>query len=151
MLVVAAFGSTIIADPCIGVTLKWVGVFYLLWLAWKIGSAKAHAQGSGSTDTAQGTPLSFIDGALFQLVNPKLWVMVGGAVVAYGQGAEAEHMSLACLFAVIFSAATFVSVLVWTMLGASVGHLFSSNLSVRIFNVAMAILLVLSLIPIILV
>lgn len=149
MLLVAAFGSAVVADSRVGTTLKWIGVVYLLWLAWKIGSAKPQVRGTGSAGLARGRPLSFVDGALFQLVNPKLWVMVSGAVVAYGQEGGAGHLGLALLFAVVFGGATLVSVLAWTALGASVGRLLSSQRAVRVFNLTMSALLVASLIPVV--
>ncbi|WP_370677715.1 hypothetical protein [Pleomorphomonas sp. PLEO] len=43
---------------------------------------------------------------------------------------------------------TFTSVMAWTALGASVGRLMGSPRAVRIFNHAMAGLLVVSLVPI---
>lgn len=149
MLLVAAFGSAVVADARVGTTLKWIGVVYLLWLAWKIGSAEPQVQGTESGGPTKGRPLSFIDGALFQVVNPKLWVMVSGAVVAYGQGTNAGHLGLALLFAVVFGVATLVSVLAWTALGASVGRLLSSRRAVRVFNLTMSALLVASLIPVV--
>ncbi|WP_420963748.1 LysE family translocator [Brucella sp. IR073] len=150
MLVVAAFGSAVVTDPRIGAMLKWIGVLYLLWLAWKVGNAEPVVHEEETTKPARdGSPLSFLDGALFQLVNPKLWVMVSGAVVTYGQGANAGRMNLAFLFATVFGMATFISVLGWTALGASIGRLLSSRRSIRVFNIAMAALLIVSLIPIV--
>ena len=92
-----------------------------------------------------------MQGALFQFVNPKLWVMVSGAVVIYGQAASgAGRTTLAILFASIFGLMTFISTLAWTAFGASVRRLLALRRSVRAFNVVMAALLVASLIPIVL-
>jgi threonine/homoserine/homoserine lactone efflux protein len=46
--------------------LKVVSVLYLLYLAWKIGTA-APAQ---EDENAAGTPFTFVQAALFQWVNP---------------------------------------------------------------------------------
>jgi threonine/homoserine/homoserine lactone efflux protein len=150
MLVVAAFGSAVFADPRVSETLKWVGLAYLLWLAWKIGSAEPRPPEVGAENPVQTTPLSFTHGAFLQLVNPKLWVMVSGALVAYGPDTDADRLGLALLFALIFGMATFLSTLAWTALGASFGRLLASRRSARAFNIAMALLLVASLIPIVL-
>jgi threonine/homoserine/homoserine lactone efflux protein len=47
--------------------LKVISVVYLLYLAWKIGTATAPGE---DTDSA-GTPFTFIQAALFQWVNPR--------------------------------------------------------------------------------
>jgi threonine/homoserine/homoserine lactone efflux protein len=130
MLVVAAFGTSLVAAPRIGGALKWIGVLYLLWLAWKIATARR--ADTGTAGPAKSTPLSFIQGTTFQIVNPKLWVMVSGAV-----------------FAFIFGSMAFVSTMGWAALGAYVGRFLASSRSLRIFNGVMAALLVASLIPII--
>jgi len=149
MLVVCAFGMSLVASPGVGVVLKWIGIVYLLWLAWKI--AMAEPAPPDEVNVADGTPISFMQGALFQVVNPKLWVMVSGAVVTYGQAANGiKGHAVAVLFAFIFGFMTFISTVAWAALGASIGRLLTSRQSVRIFNGVMAALLVASLIPIIL-
>ena len=146
MLVIAAFGASLIADPRVNETMKWVGIVYLFWLAWKI--AMAEPANPGSNGTAEGTPLSFYQGALFQIINPKLWVMVSGAVVTYGQAAGGEGaLKIAILLAFIFGFMTIICTLGWTVLGASARRFLTTSRSVRIFNRIMAILLIASLIP----
>lgn len=150
MLVVAAFGASMIADPRVAAALKWIGIGYLLWLAWKIASAEPEPTPAGRSKPGGAAPLSFTQGALLQFVNPKLWAMVSGAVVTYGQaGGPTGYLSLAILFAFIFGTMTFVSTIAWAALGASIGRLLASPRSTRAFNVAMAALLIASLIPII--
>lgn len=108
MLTVAAFGSSLVADPRVGAALKWIGLAYLLWLAWKI--ARAEPEGQDVTRAAKDAPLSFVRGALFQFVNPKFWVIVSGAVVTYGQvSGRTGYSSLAVLLALVFGTITFVS------------------------------------------
>ncbi|MBY6315795.1 LysE family translocator [Alcaligenes faecalis] len=146
MLVVAAFGASLVSDPRVGSLLKWIGIAYLLWLAWKIAMAEPVPQ--NAVEVTGSKPLSFIQGMLFQIVNPKLWVMVSGAVVTYGQAARGiTGYTVAVLFACIFGFMTFISTVGWSALGASVGRLLTSRRSVRCFNVSMAILLVASLVP----
>jgi len=47
MLAVAAFGSAVVTHPMVGAPLKWIGVVYLLWLAWKVASAEPQIKDSG--------------------------------------------------------------------------------------------------------
>ncbi|MGH6760239.1 MAG: LysE family translocator [Phyllobacterium sp.] len=151
MLAVAAFGSSVVTDRRVGSALKWAGVIYLLWLAWKIARAEPAFDGSNGAKPERIAPLSLAQGALLQFVNPKLWVMVSGAVVTYGQvSGETGRATLALLFAFIFGMMTFISTIAWAALGASVGQRLTSRRAVRAFNGAMAALLVASLIPIVL-
>ena len=50
--------------------LKVLGGLYLLYLAWRIFKTKAVRQGE-----ATERPMTFVEAALFQWVNPKAWVM----------------------------------------------------------------------------
>jgi len=148
MLTVAAFGPSVAADAWFGPMLKWVGIAYLLWLAWRIARAEPAPRGAGPEG---GAPPSFVQGALLQFVNPKLWMMVGGAVATYGQAAGgAGRTTLALALAAVVGAVTFVSTLAWTAFGAVAARLLASRRAVRAFNLAMAALLVASLIPIVL-
>ncbi|MEX0759153.1 MAG: LysE family translocator [Tistlia sp.] len=146
ILVVGAFGTSLVADPQVRVVLKWAGLAYLLWLAWRIVSARP---AKGAKEGEAGRPLTFLQGALFQLVNPKLWAMVAGAVVTYGGTAAGEDpLAIALVFMVVFGTAALASTLLWTWVGVAAGRFLESERSLRLFNWAMAALLVLSLVPV---
>ncbi|MVA63172.1 LysE family translocator [Agrobacterium vitis] len=149
MLAVTTFGISAITDPYVIAALKWAGVAYLLWLAWKIGSAAPLPNDLEKEHQGAAAPLSFIQGAFFQFINPKLWIMVGSAVVTYGTMKEMGPVQLAAIFALVFGGMTFVSVVAWAALGISVRRFLTSRRAVRTFNVVMAILLLISLIPIV--
>lgn len=141
---VAAAGSAVVSDPRVHLAPKWIGIAYLLWLAWRIATAPVGL----STDDSRQRPFTFVEGALLQLVNPKLWVMVAGAVVAYGGGVAGE-LAIPSAFAVIFGGATLVSTLAWAGIGVGAGRFMTGEGSLRLFNRAMALLLVLSLVPVV--
>lgn len=144
IFIVAAVGGSVIAEPRVHLALKWLGIAYLLWLAWRIANAvPAGAVPDGSVQR----PFGFFEGALLQLVNPKLWVMVAGAVVTYGKG-PAGDLTVPAVFAVIFGGATLVSTVAWTGIGVGAARFLARERSLRIFNRAMALLLVLSLVPV---
>lgn len=140
---VAAAGGTIVSEPRVHLVLKWVGVAYLLWLAWRIATAPVGVTGEGD----RRRPFTFVEGALLQLVNPKLWVMVAGAVVTYG-GSAAQGLDVPAAFAVIFGGATLASTLAWAGIGVGARRFLASARSLRVFNRVMALLLVLSLLPV---
>ena len=140
---VAAAGGTIVSEPRVHLVLKWVGVAYLLWLAWRIATAPVGVTGEGD----RRRPFTFVEGALLQLVNPKLWVMVAGAVVAYG-GRVDGGLAVPAAFAIIFGGATLASTLAWAGIGVGAGRFLAGERSLRLFNRVMALLLVLSLLPV---
>jgi threonine/homoserine/homoserine lactone efflux protein len=140
---VAAAGGTIVSEPRVHLVLKWVGVAYLLWLAWRVATAPVGVTGEGD----RRRPFTFVEGALLQLVNPKLWVMVAGAVVTYG-GSAAQGLDVPTAFAVIFGGATLASTLAWAGIGVGAGRFLANARSLRVFNRVMALLLVLSLLPV---
>ncbi len=146
MLVAVAFGAgeLLRARPWAHEALRWAGAAYMLWLAWRI----AKAQPGPPEDGARGRsrPLGFAEAALFQWVNPKAWVIALGAVVTYtpaGAGLAAQ----AALLAAIFLALTLPVTALWTLVGVGAARLLRAPAALRGFNLAMAALLVASLLP----
>jgi threonine/homoserine/homoserine lactone efflux protein len=128
------------AFPPLHTVLKWGGAAYLLYLAWKIGSAK----GIG-TKAAGARPMSFAAAASFQFVNPKGWAMALGTVSAYVP-ATAFVANLAVALA-IFAVTTVCAVLAWTAFGVALRRFLDRPAVLRTFNLVMALLLVASLYP----
>lgn len=121
--------------------LTFISVTYMLWLAWKIAHA---APPDGST--TKGKPLTFLQAAAFQWVNPKAWIMSLGAVTLYAPGQE--WLAVAWV-AGVFVLVNFPSVSVWALAGVGLRRLLQRPDLLRAFNYTMAALLVLSLYPVI--
>jgi threonine/homoserine/homoserine lactone efflux protein len=121
--------------------LKLASVAYMLWLAWKI--AHAGAPGSGK---ASAQPMTFLQAAAFQWVNPKAWAMALGAVAAYVPNPSIHAYALVAL---VFSAVNLPSVTVWAAAGQAVRRWLEDPGRLRVFNVTMAVLLVVSLWPVV--
>ena len=70
MLFLVAFGlgSLVLAHPPVVAAMKWGGAAFLLWLAWKIATAKGGP-------TGEGRPVGFVAAAALQWVNPKAWLV----------------------------------------------------------------------------
>src|SRR5262245_35169175 len=64
-------GALFAAYPAAYTVLKYVGAAYLLYLAWQIASASPHEEGGDP----RGRPITFLEAAAFQWLNPKGWVM----------------------------------------------------------------------------
>ncbi len=120
--------------------LRVVSVAYLLWLAWKIANAAPPEEAAH-----RARPLTFLQAALFQWVNPKAWTMALSAVTLY---APDRTLWAIASVATIFALINIPSVGSWTVLGQQMRRLITSPRRLRIFNVTMALLLVASLVPV---
>lgn len=129
------------AVPASYTILKVISVVYLLFLAWKIANA---APPTGQAEA--GTPMTFLQAALFQWVNPKAWTMALTALAVY---APAQEFWAIALVAVVFGMVNLPSVGVWAMLGVQVRRLLTRPARLRAFNITMAVLLVASLYPVV--
>lgn len=129
------------AWPLALTVLKVASVAYMLWLAWKI--AHAGAPGEGRVKPA---PMTFLQAAAFQWVNPKAWAMALGAVSAYVVDPSIwAYAAVAGAFALV----NLPSVSVWAGAGQAVRRWLDGPGRLRAFNWTMAALLVLSLWPVV--
>ena len=120
--------------------LRVCSIVYLSYLAWKIAVAK-----SPSTKSA-GQPLSSLQAALFQWVNPKAWAMALTAVTVY---APSHSLAAVGLIALVCGIVNMPSVFVWVLLGSKIQRLLDSAPRLRAFNYGMALLLLATLYPVI--
>ena len=119
-----------------------VSVAYMLWLAWKIANSAA-PEGSATG----GTPMTFLQAAAFQWVNPKAWSMGLTAITLYAGDRSVWSVALVAL---AFMIVNFPSVTIWVVLGREMRRFLTSPARLRAFNWGMAVLLVLSLYPVLL-
>lgn len=138
-------GEILRSYPWIQEGLRWLGGSYMLWLAAKIARADP-MPAETAPDEIKGRPISFSQAALFQWVNPKAWVAAVGAVVTYTSGGTALAGEAAVL-AIIFLAISPPILIGWTLVGVGAARLLRSRRAMKRFNLAMAALLVASLIP----
>ncbi|WP_447957165.1 LysE family translocator [Vreelandella sp. EE7] len=122
--------------PILQTTLRWVGSAYLLYLAFKIATAPP----PDLTDTrTKGAPLTFGQAALFQLANPKAWVL-GLALIA---GFLPDSGSTLVNAVILVGFAEFVAMpclLLWVVFGMAIGRFIKSDGAWRAFNITMGVL-----------
>lgn len=116
-----------------------IGAAYLLHLAYKIAADRGDLSFDGSAAVRPG----FFTGVLTQAANPKAWIVSLSAVSLY-VGPYADYSLRLTVFSIIFFAICAASLAGWVMIGAYLAR-FSGN--VALFNRAMAVLLVASIIP----
>lgn len=121
-----------------------VSIVYMGYLAWRIATAAAPAAGE---TTAQGRPITFLQAVLFQWVNPKAWTMALTALTVY---APSQGLWAVLWVALVFGSINLPCVSIWTLLGLNLQRLLTNRRRLVTFNVMMALLLVVSLYPVLL-
>lgn len=120
--------------------LKIVATLYMLWLAWKIANAAPP-----ETARSGARPITFLQAAAFQWVNPKAWTMALGAVTLYAPGQE---VAAVLWVAAVFGLVNLPCVSSWALMGLGLRRVLQAPSRLRLFNRAMALLLLASLYPV---
>jgi threonine/homoserine/homoserine lactone efflux protein len=134
-------GAVLTAYPSLHVALKIAGGAYLLYLAWRIAASRSMSNGAD----ASARPMSFLEAAAFQWVNPKAWVMAVTAMAIY-TSPEAPFLSVvlvACAFALV----NLPSVSTWAGFGVALRGFLSDPVRLKWFNIVMGLALAVSLWP----
>jgi threonine/homoserine/homoserine lactone efflux protein len=145
-LMVAALGfglgTLFLNYPVIHQVIKIAGISYLMFLAWKIANTSNANAGKPLKE-----PLTFMQAAAFQWLNPKAWVIGIGAIATFTTVGNIEIQVIIIVFTYLFVGA--FSMGLWLLMGASLQKILRSQNQLKVFNVVMAILLVLSIVPIV--
>jgi threonine/homoserine/homoserine lactone efflux protein len=141
MLFLVAFGlgSLVLGHPPLVAAMKWGGAAFLLWLAWKIATAKGGA-------TGDGRPVGFLSAAALQWVNPKAWLVSTSAAGTYLQAGSGSALTQGAGLGLLFLAAALPAGFVWLAFGVGMRRVLSSPRRLRAFNLAMGALLAISVI-----
>lgn len=139
MVVVVSFGLGEVFSliPWLETVLKILAAINLLYLAWTLLGLKITDEGAGKR------PLTFIEAAGFQWVNPKAWALAVsfGAMVA-GSGADrllgVAIVGATCVVIGLFASPT------WMLFGEQLEKLLKRTGGERYLGVAMALLVVAS-------
>ncbi|HTK89433.1 MAG TPA: LysE family translocator [Verrucomicrobiae bacterium] len=144
MLTVAyGLGSIVLAHPTLVRALNWLGGAFLLWLAWKIATAR------GGDGAAGRKPVGFVGAAAFQWINPKSWLVCASAAGTYLAAGSGSALAQAMAFGGLFTVASLPCCLVWLAFGAAAQRILRTEHARRIFNVAMGALLAASVVLIV--
>ena len=143
MLLAVGFGlgAVFTAFPALHLILKVLGSAYLLYLAWRIATTRSLAK----EGKAGAVPMTFLEAAAFQWVNPKAWVMALSAMAIY-TNPDRPFLSI-WIVAAAFALVNLPSVSSWAGFGTALRGFLSDPVRLKWFNIAMGVLLVLTLWP----
>ncbi|MFM8700052.1 MAG: LysE family translocator [Hyphomicrobiales bacterium] len=139
-LVGFGLGAVLTLFPIVFNALRVLALVYMVWLSWKLASS-----GSLGSGDAKARPMTFIEAALFQWINPKAWAMALTATTLYTVP-EMYYLSVVVV-AGTFGVINLPSVSCWAGFGVALRGFLSVPARLRIFNVGMAVLLLLSTLP----
>ena len=132
--VCAGLGALFTAWPMLQTILQWAGAAYLVWLGWKlIGSGEV---GEGRA----GQPITFLQAAAFQFVNPKAWVMSLSAVALFLPPGMNVIAGASYLISMMVSI-NLPCIAVWALFGSSLRGFLTHRSRRLAFNIAMAVAL----------
>ena len=115
---------------------------FLIYVGWKIAMA-------GPIEDAKATkPLSFATAFAFQWVNPKAISVTLSTITAYTGASDTPTFDLVIILSLFFLV-TVGSTVAWTIAGEYIGKFLKKDRTRRLFNISMAAILVVSLLPVI--
>lgn len=130
------------AYPLTHQIIKVLGIAYLLYMAWRIAVTDAKI----SSGKGYSRPLTFVQAALFQWVNPKAWVMAMGAISAF-TAIGAYTMNEVIVIALSFFGAAIMSTHLWIYCGVFLRNIVNNTRRRHWFNRVMGMLLFASILP----
>lgn len=136
LLILIGFGlhETLLHLPFLTLAIKWAGVAFLLYMAWKL------AWDDGQLDVErEGDKPSMLVGAIMQWLNPKAWLACTAGMGAFVASGETR---LIWQFALIYFVICYLSLACWAFAGTFLRQYLKSALGIRVFNRSMALLLV---------
>lgn len=144
MVLCVGFGVTaiIVKEPSVYLAMKIASLVYMLWLAWKT----ARARPAEDADS-KGAPMSFLAAAAFQWVNPKAWMMILTAVAAYSTP-NSDRATQVITLALVFATVGAASSSTWVLFGQLIRRVLTTPRKRIAFNWTMALLLLVSMIPV---
>jgi threonine/homoserine/homoserine lactone efflux protein len=135
LAVCAGLGAIFSRWPELQTALRWIGAAYLLYLGVRM------LGGSGTSGaSANNRPVTFLEAAIFQFLNPKAWIMTITAATLF-----LPH-DLGVLAAGVYMLAIMVvmnlpCIAVWALFGSSLRRFLERPASRMGFNAAMAVAL----------
>ncbi len=132
------------AAPLLYTLMKYASLLFLVYLAWRIATAE-----KVTSSSVAARPMSFLQAAAFQWINPKGWIMALTAMTAFTTIAldvRVQVLVITLVLAVIGAASTST----WAVFGLVISRYLTTPRRRIVFNWTMAALLLGSVAPVLL-
>jgi threonine/homoserine/homoserine lactone efflux protein len=135
LAVCAGLGAVFSRWPDLQAALRWIGAGYLLYLGVRMlgGSGPAGA-------SADNRPVTFLEAAIFQFLNPKAWIMTLTAATLFLPH-ELGMLAAGAYMLAIMVVMNMPCIAVWALFGSSLRRFLERPASRVGFNAAMAVAL----------
>jgi threonine/homoserine/homoserine lactone efflux protein len=90
--------------------------------------------------------MRYLGAAAFQWINPKAWVIAVSALTAFA--VSENYTRSIVIVALVFGVVTMPCIAAWVLFGTAMRRVLSNPRFVRPFNIAMALLLIASIVPV---
>lgn len=150
LAIALGLGQLLLRFPSLDMFLKLVCGLALLYLTWMLVKP-AFAAVPVSVPVMQADepvvtrPLTFWQGAMFQWVNPKAWMMMLTAIATYTQPQSLWSNTL--MIGLMFALLGMPVISLWNLFGASLRQFLQHPQRARWFNLLMGVLLLTSMVP----
>jgi threonine/homoserine/homoserine lactone efflux protein len=138
-IVLVALGMGVVFEryPQLQDILRWAGAAYLVYLAWRLLRAGlVVGEGEGRT-----RPLTFLESAAFQFLNPKAW-MIAVTTSTVFLPKDLNPLLGSLYMALVLAIVNYPSISVWTLFGTAMRRLLGSPRLRQAFAVGLALALV---------
>ena len=140
LLMGLGLGGALSRWPVAADAIHWGGVLFLCYMAWQLLVDR------GQLERVEGAPPAFWYGALMQWLNPKAWLAASMGMGAYGAVGDVGQI---VWFTSLYLVICLVSIACWAYVGSCLQAVLLSPHRLRWFNRAMAVLLVVSMAPVV--
>ena len=135
LLWLAGMGAgPLLEQPLPAQLVRWAGAAYLASLAWQIMTAPVGAgDGAALKPVRQGAWRALLDGGLFQVLNPKAWLVAMSGVALF-TGTQAGGNSALLRFCLISTLVCCLGVGIWALAGSLIKAWLADPRRQRLFN-----------------
>ncbi|MFP1258972.1 LysE family translocator [Klebsiella michiganensis] len=135
LLILVGFGFYAVIDkyPRFFNYLNIAGSAFIIYVGYKI-AASAPELSLKKNDTP-----GFVQGFLLQWLNPKAWIACASGVALFSEQAT---QTMLMVFIIIYFLVCYISLAAWAVLGNNVSILLNNAQRIRVFNVLMGVLLI---------
>ncbi len=137
-------GQMLLASPKAYTALRLASLLYMGWLAYRIATS---GPVDGGANNPHAKPMTFLQAVLFQWINPKAIAMGLAATATYTD--PSRYVPSLLLVALVFGSINLPCVSAWAGFGVALRNWLKDPVRLRVFNVSMAVLLVVSFLPLV--